>query len=493
MDQKEQIKLNEQKKVFVKTFGCQMNEYDTEKMLMLLSKDYIRVDTMEEADLAIVNTCSVREKGEHKLYGMLGRLRKIKEEIKPDLVIGVGGCVAQQEGENILRKSPSVDFVVGTHNLSLVPSLVRTSIEKRVKQVAIDFRDEWEELDDEFDALPDKQSIVRSAFNSSVRALVAIQRGCDKVCTYCVVPGTRGRQVSRDVNEILKEIRLKVRMGAREVMLLGQTVNSFGVDLTPRVKFSELVKRVSDIDGVKRIRFTSPHPAEVKRDFLELYKDIPSLCPHIHLPLQSGNNRVLRAMNRNYKVERYLDIVESLKNSVPGIALSTDIIVGFPGETDSEFMETIKVVESVRYHSCYSFKYSIRPNTSAKEIYTDRDEVPEDIKNQRLQYLQSVQDSIGLEINNSYMNGKVELLVETGPKEISSEMNENKLENQGLNIKSYRGRTLHNVPIELLSVDNLSDQVNCGDIILANVVRASPHGLRSITDKYRKILLSKSD
>ncbi len=452
------------KKVFIKTFGCQMNEYDTEKMLLLLSSEYEKVDSAEEADLAIVNTCSVREKGEHKLYGLLGRLRQLKEK-KPSMIIGVGGCVAQQEGQAIINRSSAVDFVVGTHNLSLIPSLVARSREDTNPQVAIDYRDEWDELPDEFDVLPDERTIIPSAFNSSVRALVAIQRGCDKICTYCVVPTTRGPQVSRDPQEILKEIRLKARMGAREVMLLGQTVNSFGVDLNPRMKFSELVRRIADIEGVERIRFTSPHPAEVKKDFLEIYKEVPGLCPHIHLPLQSGSNRILKLMNRNYRKERYLDIVSSLRDMVPDIALSTDIIVGFPTETEDDFLETLEMVKEIQYHSCFSFIYSIRPNTKANQCFSEEDEVPEAVKKARLCQLQSEQEKITLKLNEQYLGHMVEILVES----------------RGKGIFSCHGRTKHNVPVEY-TTDLSEKELNLkGSLVEGHVVRATPHGLKVLS------------
>jgi len=457
------MKDSDKKKIYVKTFGCQMNEYDTEKMLSLLSKEYQRVEDPDGADLVIVNTCSVREKGEHKLFGLLGRLRQLKEQ-KPSMVIGVGGCVVQQEGENIIKRSPSVDFVVGTHNLSLIPSLVSNSAIGGTPQVAIDYRDEWDELPDEFDALPDENSIVKSAFNTSVRALVAIQRGCDKMCSYCVVPTTRGKQVSRDSAEILKEIRLKVRMGTKEVMLLGQTVNSYGIDLSPRLKFSELVKNIADIDGVKRIRFTSPHPAEFKKDFIKLYAEVPSLCPHIHLPLQSGNNRILKIMNRNYRIERYLEIVDSLREIVPDIAITTDIIAGFPGETEEEFQDTIEIVKKVKYHSVYSFKYSQRPNTAAKQMFKAEDEVPEVVKQRRLKEFQDVQENISLEFNRNYEGQEIEILVESQAKALSL----------------FRGRSLHNVPAEFHALE--TEEIKLGDIITAKVFRSSPHVLKAMTN-----------
>lgn len=452
------------KKVFVKTFGCQMNEYDTEKMLMLLSDSYDRVEEMEAADLVLVNTCSVREKGEHKLFGLLGRLRDIKKQ-RPDLIIGVGGCVAQQEGHNIITRNSAVDFVVGTHNISLIPSMVKASqnglsSDSKMSRVAIDYRDEWEELPDEFDAMPDKSKIVSSAFNTSVRALVAIQRGCDKKCAFCVVPMTRGPQVSRALDEIVKEIKLKVRMGAKEVLLLGQTVNSYGLDLSPRVRFSELVKRIAELDGVKRIRFTSPHPAEIRDDFIRLLGEIPALSPQIHMPLQSGSNRILKAMNRNYKRERYLEIINSLRQQRADVAISTDVIVGFPTETEEEFEETLEVMRIVKFNLAFSFKYSIRPHTKAISEYQSEDEVPECVKTDRLIKLQKLQEIHTLEFNSNLMGKHSEVLVES----VDTEK------------KLVRGRNEYNIFSEVYCEGDFLPHV--GSIIVAPVVRVSPHGIK---------------
>ncbi len=464
---------NLKKRVFVKTFGCQMNEYDTEKMLALISDSYQRVDTAEEADLAIVNTCSVREKGEHKLFGLLGRLRDIKKN-NPDYVIGVGGCVAQQEGQNIITRNSAVDFVVGTHNLSYVPALIKSSIETRTKQVAIDYRDEWEELPDQFNAMPSDQNIVSSTFNTNVRALVAIQRGCNKKCAFCVVPTTRGPQVSRLEEEILKEVRLKTRMGAREVMLLGQTVNSYGVDLVDRKKFSNLIRRIAEIENVERIRFTSPHPAEIKKDFIDLYKEVPQLCPHVHMPLQSGSNRILKAMNRNYRRERFLEVVNDIKMARPDVAISTDIIVGFPTETQSDFEDTLEIMNLLKFHSSFSYKYSIRPNTKANLNYLDSDEVEESVKTERLMKIQALQQEHSLEFNTRFLGQKVAILGESNLSE--------------LNV--VKGRTEHNIFAEIV-IDETIDKNGDGKLIEGRVARATPHGIKMISESaYQNSILN---
>jgi tRNA-2-methylthio-N6-dimethylallyladenosine synthase len=447
--------------VWIKTFGCQMNEYDSEKMLALLKDSHRAVEDPAHAEVLLVNTCSVREKAAHKMYSLLGSLREIKEQ-NPGKVIGVAGCVAQQEGQSIVRRSPYVDFVFGTHNLSLLPSLVERAKDGFPSQVAIDYRDEWEELPDDLNAFPKgdgtEDTLLASSYFSSTRALVAIQRGCDKRCSFCVVPNTRGPQVSRSLEEILKEVRLKVRLGAREVLLLGQTVNSYGLDLSPRVKFEELIKHLADIEGLDRIRFTSPHPAEVRPGFIKLYGEIPQLCSHIHLPLQSGNDRVLKAMNRNYRRERYLKIVEELRGQCPDIALTSDIIVGFPTESEAEFEDTLSVMREVQYNASYSFKYSTRPHTVSQSTYTAEDEVDPKVAQERLLRLQSLQEEHSLAANERLIGQTLEVLVEGKHKNIPSAM---------------RGRIAQNTIIEVLG-----EGIEIGSMVQARIDHASPHGLR---------------
>lgn len=433
--------------VFIKTYGCQMNEYDSEKMFQLLSDRYRPVQQLEQAAVVLVNTCSVREKAAGKLYSLLGRLRKVKQA-RPELVIGVAGCLAQQEGVAILKRSGVVDFVVGTHNISLIPSLVKAAQSGIRNQVAVDYRDEWEELPAQLDALP---GIVEAqpgpsfgAFYSPVRAMVAIQRGCNKRCSFCVVPTTRGPEVSRNAEEVLREIRLKVRLGAREVMLLGQTVNSYGRDLSPRWRFDQLVKEVAAIDGLERIRFISPHPAEVRPEFIELYREVDKLCPNIHLPLQSGSDRILKLMNRNYRTARYLEIVEQLRAVRPDISITSDFIVGFPTESDADFRETLELVRRVHYVSSYSFKYSRRPNTSAMTHYDSAAEVPDSVADGRLRELQLLQQEISMEINAKSVGQLVQVLVEGRSNNISSLM---------------RGRSPHNVPVEIVPGSISADSV----------------------------------
>lgn len=443
--------------VFIKTFGCQMNEYDSEKVFALLEETHQPVSSPEEAEVIFVNTCSVREKAASKLFSLLGTFRELKQT-RPNLVIGVGGCVAQQEGREILRRSDLVDFVVGTHNISLVPSLIGAAKSGLPKQVAVDYRDEWEDLPAVFQSRSiqaKNEAASSSAFYSSVRAMVAIQRGCNKRCSFCVVPTTRGPEVSRSEEEILREISLKVKLGAREVMLLGQTVNSWGRDLHPRRKFEELIRAIADIPDLQRIRFTSPHPADVRPTFIKLFQEIPALCPHIHLPLQSGSDRILRLMNRNYRKKRYLEIVDALRQEVADIALSTDIIVGFPTETDAEFQETLEVVKQVAYNFSFSFMYSERPNTTAQQMGGD---IPLGVKKQRLQELQALQDKLSLRHNQRLLDKDIAVLIETIARD---------------DAKTGRGRSLYHHPVEVTAGEDLK----VGQIVQCTVKRAGAHGL----------------
>jgi len=450
-------------RLFVQTYGCQMNEYDSQKMTSLLKEDYLAASTVEDADLVIVNTCSVREKGEHKLFSYLGRLRDLKKE-KPEMIIGVGGCVAQQEGQSIIDRNSSVDFVVGTQNISLIPGLVKSAKNKGGSpQVAVDYREEWEELPLEFEPLPTEVQNIRSPNRSPIRALVSIQRGCNKRCAFCVVPTTRGEELSRAADEILREIKLKVRAGAKEVLLLGQTVNSYGRDLTPRKKFSDLIKEIAQIDGLERIRFISPHPQEVREDFIELFSTVPKLARHIHLPVQSGNDRVLKAMNRNYKISRYKEIVNQIREACPEISITTDIIIGFPTETDLEFDDTLSLVEELRYHSAYYYKYSKRPNTVAGDIYKAHEEVTEGAMAERFLKLHELQKKITAEIYSAEVRQIRDVLVEgIGPKGAS-----------GGDELELRGRTSQNIIVEFTGNSRL-----VGETVRVKITDATPHLIR---------------
>ncbi|MFN4895079.1 MAG: tRNA (N6-isopentenyl adenosine(37)-C2)-methylthiotransferase MiaB [Pseudomonadota bacterium] len=392
-------------RVYIRTYGCQMNEYDTQKLYKILEKDYQPVETPDKADLVLVNTCSIRDKSEQKLYSVLGELKGIKAE-RPGMMVGVCGCVAQQEGENILKYGRGVDFVFGTHNLSLVPSLIQLRKNGAPPQVAVDYREEWEELPLGFA----ENDPTRNGQKQHVTAFVSISRGCNKNCTYCIVPTTRGPEVSRAVDEIEREVRIAVHRGSKEIVLLGQTVNSYGRDLSPRISFVELLERVARIDGVERIRFTSPHPQEVRQDFIDCVVSNPKVCRHIHMPLQSGSNSILKAMNRNYHREKYLSIIKQLKERVPDIAITTDIIVGFPGETEADFEQTLEVMDIVQFDNSYSFAFSARPGTVAAEL---KETLTQDQKLERLRILQAKQEQIMARRLEAWVGREAQVLIDS--------------------------------------------------------------------------------
>jgi len=390
--------------VYIRTFGCQMNEYDTQKLYKILEKDYQPVDAPEKADLVLVNTCSIRDKAEQKLYSVLGELKGVRSS-RPQMMVGVCGCVAQQEGEKILKYGRGVDFVFGTHNLSLVPSLIQLRKNGAPPQAAVDYREEWEELPLGFA----ENDPTRNGQRQHVTSFVSISRGCNKNCTYCIVPTTRGPEVSRATDEIEREVRIAVHRGTKEIVLLGQTVNSYGRDLNPRISFVELIERISRIDGVERIRFISPHPQEVRQDFIDCVVSDPKVCRHIHMPLQSGSNKILQAMNRNYRREKYLSIIEALKSRVPEMAITTDIIVGFPGETEADFEQTLEVMDIVQFDNSYSFAFSPRPGTVAAQI---EETLTQEQKLERLKVLQAKQEQIMAKRLAAWVGAEAQVLID---------------------------------------------------------------------------------
>ncbi len=433
------------KRVYIRTFGCQMNEYDSLKLARILEPSHVQVDNPLNADLVLLNTCSVRDKPEQKLYSILGQVREIKE-INPDLMIGVGGCVAQQEGESIIKKGRDVDFVFGTHNLSLVPSLIERRQETNQPQVAVNYRDEWEDLPLGF---TDEPRTV---------AFVSISRGCNKNCTYCIVPRTRGSEVSRAKEEILREIKLLAHRGAKEVVLLGQTVNSYGLDFTPRSSFVDLLKEVASLEQIERIRFTSPHPQEIRDDFIDLVCGEPKICRHVHMPLQSGSDKILKAMNRNYRQSRYLKIIESLKARVPDMAVTTDIIVGFPGETEEDFEATLEVMRKVRFDASYSFAFSPRPGTEAATLV---DDVSQEEKLRRLYKLQELQSQLTTERLAEWVGKEVEILIDG----VSAADN-----------SCFRGRSSQNIVVNL---SRPLPSAKIGDIVRVGITASARNTLRA--------------
>lgn len=386
-------------RIFVSTYGCQMNEHDSQKILSLLEEEgHESTQDPKEADCIILNTCSVREKPEQKVYSALGRLLPLKRR-KPSLIIGVGGCVAQQAGERLLERAPHLDFVFGTHQIQLVPELVRMA-GQGIRACQVDTREDVGSL-----------HYSPRTTQGQVRAFVTIMQGCDNFCSYCIVPHVRGREQSRPLQEILEEIKKLARLGVKEVMLLGQNVNSYGRTLGEPLGFVKLLEAIEDIDGIERIRFTTSHPKDLSLALIEAFVRLGKVCEHLHLPVQSGSTRVLEAMNRGYSREDYLEKVEVLRERIPGMALTTDVIVGFPGETEKDLELTLELLEKLRFDSIYSFKFSPRPFTKAAQMH---DSVPEEVKAERLRLVQELQESITTSILGECVGSLQEVLVE-GP------------------------------------------------------------------------------
>jgi tRNA-2-methylthio-N6-dimethylallyladenosine synthase len=382
--------------VFIKTFGCQMNSVDSARMFSLLSSaDYLAAATLEEADLVILNTCSIREKADQKIYSDLGTLRRWKQR-NPGRLVGVGGCLAQQDGETLRRRAPHVDIVFGTHNIANLPEMVRRA-ERRLPTLALGM----EEGISHWDVVPHLPA-------GAVSAMVAIMQGCDNFCAYCVVPLVRGREVSRPAVDILAEVRDLAGRGVMEVVLLGQNVNSYGKK-EGEIPFPELLRRISAIDRISRIRFITSHPRDLDERTIRLFEEIEALCPHVHLPLQSGSDRVLAAMGRGYTRAEYLAKIEALRQVRPGMAFSSDFIVGFPGETEADFRETLAVMGEIRFDSSFSFRFSSRPGTRAAEM---REQVDPREAAARLRRLQELQAAHTRERLSAQVGREVMVLVE---------------------------------------------------------------------------------
>ena len=387
------------------TWGCQMNEEDSEQMgLYLQERGYEPTERLEEADVVLLNTCSVRRKPEDKVFSTLGQLRKLKER-KPHMVIGVCGCMAQLRAEEIKQRAPHVDMIVGTAHVAQVGALLEEVLQKRRLAMRLE--------------LPERKGAIVTDLpqrkvdrQPKLKAFVPIQYGCDKFCTFCIVPITRGRERSRPTADILDEIKRLAERGTKEVILLGQTVNSYGKNLLEgRVPFARLLKLINDIEGIERIRFTSPYPRDFRDDLIEAIATLPKVMEQVHLPLQSGDNTILKAMRRLYTVEQFEEIVHKLRERIPNIAITTDIIVGFPGETDEQFENTLKVVERIRFDGAFMFAYSPRPGTPAAAM---ENQVPRHIKQERLERLIALQNRITCEINASQGGRVFEVRVE-GP------------------------------------------------------------------------------
>lgn len=394
-------KINDlkKKKYYIETWGCQMNEHDSEKMAGILENiGYIETNTPKEADLIIFNTCLVRENAELKVYGNLGHLKTIKNK-KPEMLIAVCGCMTQKKEirDLIKEKYSHVDIVFGTHNIHKLPELIANA--RQSSRMIIDV---WEDSGNIIEGLPAKRKYGFKAF-------VNVMHGCNNFCTYCIVPYTRGREKSRRPEDILEEINELASQGYKEVTLLGQNVNSYGKTLDKKINFAQLLRMVNEVEGIERIRFTTSHPKDLSDELILAIKECDKVCEHIHLPFQAGSNKILKAMNRKYTKEHYLNLIEKIRKEIPDIAITTDIIVGFPGETEEDFEETLDVVRKVKFDSAFTFLYSIRKGTPAAEM---KNQVPEDIKHKRFQKLLDTIYPISLEINQKLKDKVVEVLVE---------------------------------------------------------------------------------
>lgn len=371
----------------------------------------VETSDMDSADIIILNTCSIRAKAEQKVMSLLGHLRKSKKK-NPDLKICVAGCVAQQEGEQLVEKMDHIDLVVGTQNIYCIDSLLQDA--NGTKVIAIDVKDNYSIP--KFTPAQTGHEIIPDHGLSpepQVSKFVTIMQGCNNYCSYCVVPYTRGREISRKYNDIIDEVKVLVESGVEEITLLGQNVNSYGrtnsvSDFKANLTFSDLLKGVSQVKGLKRLRFTTSNPKDLTKDLMQCFAQIDILCPQFHLPVQSGSNRILKLMNRNYTVESYLDQVETLRSIQPEICISTDMIIGFPGETDEDFDLTMKLLNKIRFHSSFSFKYSDRPGTRSADF---PDKVDEKVKSDRLRTFQNRQNEICLERNKEFIGNNMELLV----------------------------------------------------------------------------------
>ncbi|MFI9510259.1 tRNA (N6-isopentenyl adenosine(37)-C2)-methylthiotransferase MiaB [Nocardia sp. NPDC052566] len=450
----------------VRTFGCQMNVHDSERLSGLLEDaGYVKAAPGATADLVVFNTCAVRENADNKLYGTLGHLAPIKAD-RPGMQIAVGGCLAQKDRDVVVRKAPWVDVVFGTHNIGSLPVLLERARHNEEAQVEI-----LESLEAFPSSLPAKRE-------SAYAGWVSISVGCNNTCTFCIVPSLRGKEVDRRPGDVLAEVQALVDQGVLEVTLLGQNVNSYGASFADpdavlngrsassaperdRGAFAKLLRACGGIDGLERVRFTSPHPAEFTDDVIEAMAATPNICPQLHMPLQSGSDRVLKAMRRSYRKTRFLGIIEKVRAAMPHAAITTDIIVGFPGETEEDFQETLDVVRQARFTSAYTFQYSKRPGTPAAEM---PDQLPKAVVQERYERLIALQEQISLDANRALIGTEVELLVAEG----AGKKNAATARMSG---RARDGRLVHFRP------GGTAETIRPGDIITVDVTDAAPHHL----------------
>lgn len=383
----------------IRTYGCQMNVHDSERMAGLLeSAGYARAEDPARADVVVFNTCAVRENADNKLYGNLGHLRPAKTA-NPDMQIAVGGCLAQKDRDTITKKAPWVDVVFGTHNVGSLPALLERARHNRAAEVEI------------LESLEVFPSTLPARRESAYAGWVSISVGCNNTCTFCIVPSLRGKERDRRPGDILAEVEALAADGVLEVTLLGQNVNAYGSEFGDRGAFAKLLRSCGTVEGLERVRFTSPHPRDFTSDVIAAMAETPNVCPQLHMPLQSGSDRVLRAMRRSYRSRRFLGILDEVRASIPDAAVSTDIIVGFPGETEEDFAQTLEVVRRARFAQAFTFQYSPRPGTPAAEL---PDQLPKAVVQERYERLVALQEQISWEENRALEGREVEVLVSTG-------------------------------------------------------------------------------
>jgi tRNA-2-methylthio-N6-dimethylallyladenosine synthase len=441
------------KKYLIETFGCQMNFHDSERMAGLLDQAGYEPTTDDaDADVIVINTCSVREHAEEKLYTRLGELRVLEQETGRRPVVAVAGCVAQQEGSSLLKKSNGhvIDVIVGTQRLKMLPMLIDRAEQAAFAEVDID---PWDDV-----SFP--LGIARRS--DAVKAYVTIIEGCNDYCAFCVVPYTRGRERMRPKADILADVREAVASGRREIQLLGQIVNHYQAPDDPACDFAQLLSDVNDVPGVERIRFASPHPRHTGQRLIDAVRDLPRVCKHLHLPVQSGSTRILKAMRRRHTREEYLDLVGRIRDAIPGVTLSTDMIVGFPGETAADFDETLTLTRAARYASMFSFKYSPRPNTLAAKRLPD--DVPAAEKTARIVALQALQRDIQTALHEEAVGTTVDVLVDSVSRRRSHELS---------------GRTMGNAVVNFPAPSETPEGGGMwmGRTLRVRVTRAGPHSL----------------
>jgi len=433
----------------VRTFGCQMNVHDSERLSgSLESAGYVRAAVDDEADIVIINTCAVRDNAAGKLYGTLGHLKSRKDK-HAGMQIAVGGCLAQMDKQAVLDKAPWVDVVFGTHNMGSLPGLLERARHNGEAELEI------------LEALEVFPSTLPTRRDSAHSGWVSISVGCNNTCTFCIVPSLRGKEKDRRPGDILNEIRLLVEDGAIEVTLLGQNVNSYGVEFGDREAFGKLLRAAGEIEGLERIRFTSPHPAAFTDDVIDAMAETPSVMPQLHMPLQSGSDRILRAMRRSYRSEKFLGILDRVRAKIPNAAITTDIIVGFPGETEEDFEDTMRVVEQARFASAFTFQYSIREGTPAA---TMADQVPKEVVQARYERLIALQERISLEENQKQLDREVEVVVSVGEGKKDAETHR-------LTGRAQDNRLVH------FELPEGSERPRPGDVVTVTITHAAPFHL----------------